>query len=338
MSQYKPLTTVITPFYNRELYIEKCINSIINQTYPHWELILIDDGSTDNTADLCKSYINRDKRIKMLTNDRNYGVAYSRNKGLDEAGGDYIIFVDSDDFIPSCYIERLLEIALKEDCEMVQCKISWGNSLESADDFDKNAFYHLSITRDRADASRALQDGRDSRIGPMVCAKIYHRRLFEGTRFPLGLIHDDEGIMHRLVYKAEGIACISAEMYYQVDSESSIMRDPFSKKRYDLIDQLEDRYQFYMEVGLTDCAYMVALRAGVNLIGLYRKTKEFLNEDGKELLRIYADTLPRYLDSPFMTEEKKALHLLWLNHPDERELYHTAFYLRDEFGKTREWG
>ena len=329
--------SVITPFYNREQYIEKCINSILRQTYSNWELILIDDGSEDSTAEICKKYMQQDRRIKMLTNDRNSGVAYSRNKGLDSSQGEYIIFVDSDDFITSCYIQKLLQIATEQSCEMVQCKIKWGCTLETQDDFNKDAHYFMTVNRDRADASRSLQDGRDSRIGGMVCAKLYHRRLFEGIRFPLGKIHEDEAVMHRLVYKANGIACISAEMYYQVDSGSSIMRDTFSKKRYDAIDQLEDRYQFYLEKGLTDCAYMTAQRIGVQLIDLYRQTKEHLKEDNLELLRKYADTLPKYLDSPFMTEEKKRLHLLWLEQPEEGEWYFTIPFMREEFYKTREW-
>ena len=331
------LVSVITPFYNREQYIEKCINSILGQTYPHWELILIDDGSTDCTAAICTKYMERDPRIKLLTNDRNSGVAYSRNKGLDAARGEYIIFVDSDDFITSCYIEMMLQIASEQSCEMVQCKIKWGCTLETPDDFDKNAHYFMTINKDRADASRSLQDGRDSRLGGMVCAKLYHKRLFEHVRFPLGKIHEDEAVMHRLVYEANGIASISAEMYYQVDSKSSIMRDTFSKKRYDAIDQLEDRYQFYVEKGLADCAYMTAQRIGVQLIDLYRQTKAYLNEDNRELLRKYADTLPRYMDSPFMTEEKKQLHLLWLEQPEEGEWYFTIPFMRETFSTTREW-
>lgn len=332
-----PVVSVITPFYNREQYIEKCINSITEQSYPNWELILIDDGSKDCTADICKNYMERDPRIKMFTNDCNSGVAYSRNKGIDMSQGEYIIFVDSDDFITSCYIEMLLQIALAHSCEMVQCKIKWGCTLETSDDFDKDAHYFMTINMDRADASHSLQDGRDSRLGGMVCAKLYHRRLFEEIRFPLGKIHEDEAVMHRLVYEANGIACISAEIYYQVDSKSSIMRDNFSKKRYDIIDQLEDRYQFYLEKGLTGCAYMTAQRIGVQLIDLYRQTKAHLNEDSQELLQQYANTLPRYLDSPYMTEEKKRLHLLWLEQPEAGEWYFTIPYMRQTFTKTGEW-
>ena len=333
-----PPVSIITPFYNRAQYIEKCINSILGQTYSNWELILIDDGSEDNTAEICKDYMQQDKRISMITNNRNLGVANSRNKGLDAVKGDYIIFVDSDDFVTRVYIEKMLQIALEQSCEMVQCKIKWGCTLETQDDFDKNARFFMTVQRDRADASRSMHDGRDSRLGGMVCAKLYHRRLFECIRFPLGKIHEDEAIMHRLVYEANGIASISAEMYYQVDSGSSIMRDSFSRKRYDAIYQLEDRYQFYLEKGLTDCAYMTAQRIGVQLIDLYRKTKEHLKEDNRELLRQYADTLPRYLDSPFMTEEKRHLHLLWLEQPEKGEWYFTIPYMREEFLKSREWG
>ncbi|MCL2420621.1 MAG: glycosyltransferase family 2 protein [Defluviitaleaceae bacterium] len=333
----KSLVSVITPFYNRERYIRKCMDSILSQTYPHWELILVDDGSTDATAEICKAYTQQDARIKMVTNESNSGVAYSRNKGLDAATGEYIVFVDSDDFITNCYIERFLQIATGQNCEMVQCKMKWGCTLDSLDDFDKDAHYFMTVHRDRNDASLSMHDGRDSRIGGMVCAKIYHRRLFENIRFPLDKIHEDEAVMHRLVYEANGIAAIDSLMYYQVDSGSSIMRDTFSKKRYDIIDQLEDRYQFWLEKDLTDCAAMTAHRIGVQLIELYRSTKQHLNEDNKALLKQYADTLPRYIDAPFMTEEKKQLHLFWLDNPDEGKWYFTISYMREEFYKLQEW-
>jgi len=333
----KPLVSVITPFYNREDYIEKCIDSIIGQTYANWELILIDDGSDDNTASICKSYMEKDKRIRLISNDGNRGVAYSRNKGLDAMKGEYIIFVDSDDFISKYYIELLLKIAQEQSCEMVQCKMEWECSSEKEDAFDINSHYHMTIHTDPADASRALQDGRDSRFGGMVCAKLYHSRLFDGVRFPLDKIHEDEAVTHILVYNANRRACISAKIYYYVGSSTSITRDVFSKKRYDIIDQLEARYQFYLDKGLTDCAYITAQRMGVQLIELYRNTKEHLGEDNQDLMRQYTDTLPRYIDSPFMTDEKKQLHQLWLKNPDEGEWYFSIWYMRENFSVKDEW-
>jgi glycosyltransferase involved in cell wall biosynthesis len=193
-------------------------------------LVLIDDGSDDNTVAICESYMKKDKRIKLVSNDSNKGVAYSRNHGLDAATGEYLIFVDSDDFIASCYIELLLGIALEHSCQLVQCKMRWECTPDTEDDYDKNAHYFMTIHTDRADASRALQDGRDSRFGGMVCAKLYHRRLFEGVRFPIGKVHEDEAVTHRLIYNADRSACISASIYYYVKSSSSISERCFFKK------------------------------------------------------------------------------------------------------------
>jgi len=298
---------------------------------------LVNDGSNDSTAEICKNKIKQDSRIRLIESKNNLGVAAARNIGLDAVQGEFISFVDSDDFITKWYYELLMRISSEQNCEMVQCKMKWGCTVDSTDDFDIDSHYFMTVHRDRADASKSLQDGRDSRMGGMVCAKLYSKRLFEDLRFPPGKIHEDEALMHHLVYRAKGIACISAMMYYYVKNEQSIVNKPFSKQRYDVIDQLEARYQFYLEKGLTDCAYMTAQRLGSQLIELYRNTKEHLGEENQTLLKIYADILPRYIDSPFMTETKKQLHLLWLEHPEQGECYFSIGYMRDEFYKEPEW-
>ena len=245
--------------------------------------------------------------------------------------------MDSDDFITRHYIDVLLKIALEQNCDIVQCKLRWGCSPDSIDDFKRDRPFYMTVHKSREEAEWSLQSGSDARLGGMVCGKIYRKKLFDNIEFPIGKIHEDEAVMHRLIYAADRIACISAVMYYQQDSKSSIMRDEFSAKRYDALDQLEDRYQFFLEKGLVDCAYVTAQRIGGQIIELYRMEKEHTGRSNKELLIKYAETLPRYINSPYMTPEVKQLHLMWLTKPDAGEWYFVIDYMRQHFSTISDW-
>lgn len=114
------IVTVIVPIYNVEEYLEDCIKSIINQTYKNIEIILIDDGSTDESLDICKRYANNDKRI-IIIEQENFGVSCARNKGIEIAKGDYITFVDSDDWIEKGFIETLYNEAKEKEADVTMC-------------------------------------------------------------------------------------------------------------------------------------------------------------------------------------------------------------------------
>ena len=104
-----PLVSIIIPIYNSEKFISRCLDSIITQTYSHFELILIDDCSSDNSASICDTYQKKDKRIKLIKKKQNEGVTITRNIGLDNAQGDYILFIDNDDYIDQNYISTFID-------------------------------------------------------------------------------------------------------------------------------------------------------------------------------------------------------------------------------------
>lgn len=331
------LVSVIIPIYNREKFLKKCIDSVLNQTYSNLEIILVDDCSTDSSVDICEEFKEKDNRIKIFRNKTNQGVAYSRNVGVSMATGEYLIFVDSDDFITKYYVEFLLKLAIVNNSEMVQCKIKWSCSLDDEDDFDTNKKFNMSVWQSNIEAERALQNGCDARIGGMVCGKLYKSEIFDGLSFMIGKIHEDEGIMHQLIYNCNRIICIDSLMYYQVNSHGSIMRNTFSKKNYDAYDVIKKRYEFFKEKGLTDCALMTAHRMAGSLIDLYRKTLENLGEDNKDLLLEYERILPLYINSPYLTKENKELHLKWLTEPLYGDCYFSINYMREHFSKDITW-
>ena len=114
----KDIISIIVPIYNSELYIEECIKSLINQTYNNIEIILVNDCSIDKSIDICNEYKKTDDRIQIINNEENMGVSFSRNKGLDIASGSYVMFLDSDDYFDSDYIERMYNSVIKNKCEM----------------------------------------------------------------------------------------------------------------------------------------------------------------------------------------------------------------------------
>ena len=116
----EPLLSIIVPIYNVEQYVDKCIQSILNQTYQNLEIILVDDGATDRSGSIADSYAAKDKRIKVLHKE-NGGISDARNYGLDHVTGDYILFVDSDDFIENTMCERLFAVANSTNADMVSC-------------------------------------------------------------------------------------------------------------------------------------------------------------------------------------------------------------------------
>ena len=118
-----PLVSIIVPVYNVEKYINRCLDSIINQTYKNLELILIDDGSTDNSGKICDEYSKVDRRI-IVKHNTNKGVSYTRNCGINLASGEYLLFIDSDDYVDLNYVENLLKPIILEDYDLVVCNIN----------------------------------------------------------------------------------------------------------------------------------------------------------------------------------------------------------------------
>ena len=112
------MISIITPIYQAEKYLENLINSIINQTYHDWELLLIDDGSTDGSAEICNRYAHKDKRIRVF-HKANGGVSSARNQAMDMAKGDYLAFADSDDWVEANWLEQLYTIAKEQEADIV---------------------------------------------------------------------------------------------------------------------------------------------------------------------------------------------------------------------------
>jgi glycosyltransferase involved in cell wall biosynthesis len=219
-----PLISVIVPIYNVETYLEKCLNSIINQTYKNLEIILVDDGSPDNCGKICDEYALKEKRIKVI-HKPNGGLSDARNAGLDIAKGEYIAFVDSDDYIAENMYEDLLCIAQKEAADIVTCAIYIENNkgikvsyVEGMDNLDIDEVRYL-----------VLMD----KYSNCACGKLYKADLFKDLRFFVGVYSEDLFIMPTLFCKAKkAIFTKIPYYYYNCTNQSSIMSSFNARRKY----------------------------------------------------------------------------------------------------------
>lgn len=214
MDNIDVLVSIIVPVYKVEKYLHICIDSIINQSYTKLEIILVDDGSPDNCGKVCDEYAKQDKRIKVI-HKCNGGLSSARNAGLDIANGDYIYFVDSDDYIDTKLVEDNLNLAIEHNADMVcfnyfevknNCNI---NELRPCvSDFDTSRIIDLFYSRG---------------INPSVWSKFYKKYIWENLRFPEGMNFEDFFVLPFIIEKCNNIVCNdNAYYYYNISNGDSI--------------------------------------------------------------------------------------------------------------------
>ena len=239
------LITVIVPVYNVETYLERCINSIINQTYKKLEIILVDDCSLDFSGKICDKYASIDSRIKVIHRKENGGISLARNDALDIAQGDYITFVDSDDYIfPEMYEDMKNSI---EKCNVDICVCPWlyeNTNGEQVVDIDKidNSIY--GYKKSRVFEHYLYEGNYENGMVAAVWNKMYKRHLFKNIRFS-GLCMEDEEINDKINIKNVDIYVIDRPYYVYCQNLNSITNERFSKKKLHFLDVLINRINLF---------------------------------------------------------------------------------------------
>lgn len=244
-----PKLSIIVPIYNVEKYLARCIESILNQTFKDFELILVNDGSTDNCRKICEEYKKKDSRI-IIVDKKNAGLSSARNLGLDTSNGEYIGFVDSDDFIDVNMYEILLNIINTNDSDIVICdyyKINEDNIKKYEKVKLKNKDIRVENINNFDSIEKVLTVGEKFII---ACNKIYKRSLFDNLRYKEGVIYEDEFLAHRILYKCSKVSVINQALYYYVQRKGSIVNSEFSSKKFDKVYAIKDRVDFLKEKNL----------------------------------------------------------------------------------------
>ena len=270
------MVSVIIPVYNVKNYLEKCVESVIGQSYKNLEIILVDDGSTDGSGALCDNLAENDHRI-VVVHKQNGGLSDARNKGLDIAKGEYILFVDSDDYINPQLIERSLNSAKKHDADIVMFDYE---AVE--ENSDKRELYSFNLPKN------VTINPRENKMvyttAPCAWNKLYKAELFRNTgiRYPVGLHYEDLATSPRLFFYSSKVVYIdSPPLYYYLLREGSIMRNTdYTRNFTDRTRVLESLMAFFKENDAFN-EYKDELEFLVAEHGFFVPSKEIVYENPK---------------------------------------------------------
>lgn len=268
--------SVVVPVYNVEKFIERCINSILNQIFQDYDLILVDDGSTDTSGVLCDKYADIDNRIHVI-HQLNGGLSFARNVGIGWAlrysNSEWITFVDSDDWIHPEFLSQLYYGTQKYNVGISVCCHKIVKEYECID-YSNNTDVELISVED-------FYSMYKSNINIITAwGKLYHKEYFEDIRYPVGKINEDIFTTHKVLVKSEKIALVNSELYYYFMSSDSIMRRKWNCKRFDEIEGYEELIT-YMDKNNYPIAKIRAVES--YYWSLQRQIKEIKQSDDKEI-------------------------------------------------------
>ena len=271
--------TVVVPIYNTEKYLRRCIDSIVKQSYRNIEIILVNDGSIDNSLDICKQYKKNDDRIIIISKE-NGGLSSARNAGIKIATGKYICFVDSDDYISDFFIEilyvglengkyKISQCAVQQFCE----DVFWGNSKGVCDIkfdiVDKNIFLNN------------INKGSNT----VACNKLYDKSLFKSCEYPEGRIHEDVATTYKLIDLVDKIAVTEEKLYYYYFNNESISKSKIKNNKIDLLRAYREQADYFRKKHYTEL-YANAANNFFACFGTYstKKREEYFNK--KEFIKV----------------------------------------------------
>lgn len=288
----KPLISIIVPVYNVARYLNRCIDSLINQEYENIQIVLVDDGSTDGSSQICDEYKEKDGRITVI-HQPYAGVSDARNKGIKASEGEYILFLDSDDEAMPNYASKLYETLISNDLDIAQCclirvkngeYVNKGEVKEGVQIFNGIEMQMKIFERNRY-------------FSMCLCGKLFKKELFDGLEFPVGRINEDESLIYLLMYRAKRIGIIDDYLYLYHYNSDSITEKKYNIHRLDSFYMLREKYAFFKEKGHTDFADKTAneyfSQMSVALLNGRREADDYpaIKKKAKQLYKEDRDTM-----------------------------------------------
>jgi glycosyltransferase involved in cell wall biosynthesis len=315
----KALISIIVPVYNIKQYIQNCIKSLLNQTYKNIEIILVDDGSTDGSDELCNKIKNTDIRIKVI-HKVNGGLSSARNAGIDIASGDYVMFVDGDDYLAENAVEILLKKNENYNADIVQFYYEETND-KYRKIYDDGAGEELYINDTKTMFELMYKIGGTA---VSACTKLYKRSLFKELRFKEGILHEDEYMSTYMLQKAESILYISNKLYFYVVRQGSIINSYFSKPKMDIFFVLEDRIEELKKLNFDEFVENEKLRYCSTYMRLWCEAK---NMSDTESCKIMEAKIKRFLHK-YRIRIYKIKDLLYILYRINPKFVYFYYYLR----------
>ena len=283
------LISVIIPVYNVERYVTKCVKSVCAQTYSNLEIIIVNDGSTDNSASICEQLSLQDQRIKIV-NKKNGGLSDARNAGLLISSGDYVTFVDSDDFVSKNIISYLYNLIQHNRADVAICDPAHFSEKSPA------KFTDASIEKNYSPRDAIIEMLYQRSFLVSAWGKLYSKKLFDEIKFPVGMLYEDSAVMYQLFDRCEKITYGNAKYYGYFHREGSITTNKFSKKDLDILticNQIETYFSGRKEVyenAINSYYVAAALRIYLNAPDHeFRQAKlnaeEIINNRGRKVLQ-----------------------------------------------------
>lgn len=229
--------SIIVPVYKVEKYLQSCVDSILDQTFTDYELILVDDGSPDNCGLICDDYKKIDTRVTVI-HKSNGGLSDARNAGIDIAKGYYITFIDSDDKIAPNFLETMISHAQNDHSDIVQ--VGFTSVEDKLNEIEKDKKFSIYTDNDKI-----LRDYlRFKGIQGYACGKLYKTALFKTIRYPVGIIQEDAWVTYKLLYECSGLTVIECPLYFYRINTESIMNGRFNPERFNIMRVPDDIRQY----------------------------------------------------------------------------------------------
>lgn len=292
----QPQISVIVPVYKVERYIRNCIESVINQTYSNWELILVDDGSPDKCGEICDEYARKDNRLTVL-HTQNAGQSSARNRALDcPPKGDFVTFLDSDDFWHPEYLETLMTLQQEHHADLVQCGFIRGAEsvfpeIDESVSVDVLNNHEIFITE---------------KANVIMCGKLYRTSLFDGIRMPVGLYNEDDWTTWKLYYRAKTIVVTNQSLYYYTINPNSTMGRLGKKPDLRYINAYNERIGFFLETREKDLEHCSRLQLCKSLLLTYRN-KQLSVDERNQVKEKFDESWKEIKSSPYIRLFYKAL-------------------------------
>lgn len=238
---YMAIISVVVPVYKVEKYLDRCITSILNQSYNDFELILVDDGSPDNCGKICDEYAEKDTRIHVI-HQANRGLSAARNAGIDWAfknsNSQWITFIDSDDWIDTRFLEELYKAAVQLNVDISIC-----NYARTEDEgIVREPFLYEKYKVEEFYVMERI-------IATVAWGKLYKKKCFDGIRYPVGKLHEDEFTTYLILFNSSQIAFINVPLYLYFINYEGIMQSQWTLKRLDVMEAFETQLAFFKENG-----------------------------------------------------------------------------------------
>lgn len=334
MSYNDSLISVIVPVYNTEEYLERCVDSIINQSYKNLEIILVNDGSTDRSGFICDDFKKKDSRIKVIHKE-NGGQSSARNLGLEKVTGEFITFVDSDDWINSKIYEKCLEVFKKENSDVVDFRPVYTTGETRKNNTDA---HYSTISGTENILYDYLYRGQKELCPFSVCRKVYKSNLFKNTRFPDGKINEDIITNFMILEECNKLTHIDyIGYYYYQDHKQSTTSGMLIRKDFDLLEICSDlcdlskkyddeRIQNLSEVKLARSYFSLLAKVAVG-----GKGKDIDENDLEYLTNQLRHNYSLLMNSPIPLNRKIMISVMCINYKIVSYIYRFVSLMQEIF-------